>query len=191
MTTYAKVRTGTVVFDPALPASVPAGGLYMDLSNGNALTVKSTGGVHTPIGSSSSADIMVKYKRNSTGSTIAAYRRVALKLDGTICLADSDNATAMLDIGMSLDAITDGSYGRVLLNAANAAGALTGLGYLVGDHIFLSKTPGVLTNNISIFDPLVDTIMRVGYADCASNTASSAGTDLIMAIEVYSSPGGA
>ena len=191
MTTYAKIKSGVVVFEPIPAASAPDGSLFMDSSAGNVLTSKSTGGVSTPIGAVSSADVMIKSKKNLTGVAIAAYKRVALKADGTICLADSDNPVAMLDIGITLDSISNNSFGRVMLNAANAAGALTGLGYATGEHIYLSKTPGALTNNISAFDPLTDTIMRVGYADCASGVANAAATDLIMAIEAYSSPGGA
>lgn len=191
MTVYAKIRSGALVFDPMMPAGVPAGAIYMDSTNGNALTTKSTGGTHTPIGSTSSADILIKHKKNMTGVTIVAGKRIALKTDGTMCLADSDNPVAMIDIGMALDTVDHNNFGRVLLNGANAAGALTGLGYASGDSVYLSKTPGALTNSATGFDPATDTIMRVGTADCASNTASAAATDLIMTIEVYSRPGGA
>jgi hypothetical protein len=92
---------------------------------------------------------------------------------------------------MTLDIVDHNSFGRVLLNSANAPGALTGLGFTSGENVFLSKTPGALTNNAGDFDPNTDTIMRVGVADCASNTTGSAATDLIMTVEVYSSPGGA
>lgn len=191
MTVYAKVKGGALVFEPIPDASAPNGSIYMDSSAGNVLTSKSTGGVSAPIGATSSADIMIKSKRNTTGSPIAAYKRVALKLDGTICLSDSDDPVAMRDIGLALDTINHNSYGRVLLNGANASGVLTGLGYVTGDNVYLSKTPGALTNDVSSFNPDTDTIMRVGIADCASGAASGTATDLIMTVEVYSSPGGA
>lgn len=191
MTVYAKIKTSAVVLEPVTPASVPTGALFNDSTNSGAFTNKTTVGAVNPVGATSSADYLVKYKKNMTGGTIPAYKRVALKTDGTIVLADSDNPTAMLDIGMSLDAIDHNTFGRVLLNGASAPGALTGLGFSVGDSIFLSKTPGALINSAAGFDPNTDTIMRVGIADCASNTEGTAATDLIMTVEVYSSPGGA
>lgn len=191
MTTYGKIRTTAVIMEPITPGSAPAGSIFNDSTNSGAFTNKTTGGVINPVGATSSADYLVKYKRNTTGATIPAYKRVALKTDSTIVLADSDNSVAMLDIGMSLDAIDHNAFGRVLLNGANAPGALTSLGFATGDHIYLSKTPGALTNSTSGFDPNTDTIMRVGIADCATGIASAVATDLIMTVEVYSSPGGA
>lgn len=191
MTVYGKIKTTHVVLEPTPAATSPAGSIFNDSSNANALTNRTTGGSIAQIGATSSADILIKRKRNMTGAPIPAARRVALLSNGNIVLADSDNLSAMLDIGMSLDVIDNGNYGRVLLNGANAAGALTGLGYATGDHIYLSKTPGMLTNSTSGFNPETDTIMRVGIADCADGDASSTATDLIMTVEVYSSPGGA
>lgn len=191
MTVYGKIKTTAIILEPTTPGSMPAGSIFNDSTNSGAFTNKTAGGVVNPIGATSSADYLVKYKKNMTGTTLPAYKRVALKTDGTVVLADSDNPTAMLDIGMTLDAIDPNTFGRVLLNSANAPGALTGLGFTSGDNIFLSKTPGALTNSSTGFDPSTDTIMRVGIADCASNTASATATDLIMTVEVYSSPGGA
>lgn len=191
MTVYGKIKTTHLVLEPSPAGTAPAGSVFNDSSNANALTNKSTGGTISQIGATSSADILIKQKRNMSGVSMAAARRVALKTDGTIVLADSDNISAMLDIGMSLDVIDNGNYGRVLLNGANAAGALSGLGYTAGDHIYLSKTPGMLTNSTTSFNPETDTIMRVGIADCADGDASGTATDLIMTVEVHSSPGGA
>lgn len=191
MTVYAKMKTVSVAFEPTTPAAQPINSIFVDSTNSNVFSNKTTGGTTSPIGSTSSADYLVKYKRNSSGSFIPAYRRVALMPDGSVALADSDNPSLMKDIGMSIEGINDGVYGRIILNGANAAGALTGLGFLSGQNIFLGKTPGTLVNSTSGFDPNTDTIMRVGVADCATNTVGSAATDLIMTIEVYSSPGGA
>jgi hypothetical protein len=191
MTVYGKIKTTAIILEPTTPGSMPPGSIFNDSTNSNAFTNKTSAGTISPIGATSSADYLVKYKKNMSGSTLPAYKRVALHADGTIVLADSDNPTAMLDIGMTLDAVDHNTFGRILLNSANAPGALTGLGFAVGDHIFLSKTPGALTNNAGAFDPNTDTIMRVGIADCATNTAGATATDLIMTVEVYSSPGGA
>jgi len=189
--TFALLKTTALVLEPTTSAAVPTGAIYNDASNSGTFTNKSVTGDVQPIGASTSSSVMVKMKRNTTGAQIAAYKRVAILTDGSICLADSDDPLAMKDIGLTLDAIDHLSYGRVLLNGANADGALAGLGYSTGQDVFLSKTPGGLTNNISAFDPATDTIMRVGTADCANNDTSFVATDLIMTIEVYSRPGGA
>jgi hypothetical protein len=192
MTIYAKFKTAYLVLEPAPASAAPTGSIFNDSSNSGAFTNKTIGGSTDQVGATSSADIMIKQKRNNSGAPIPAARRVALVASGgSIVLADSDNLSANLDIGMSLDVIPDGSYGRVLLNGANAAGALTGLGFTTGQNIYLSKTPGLLTNSLAGFDPETDVIMRVGIADCATNTSSSTATDLIMTVEVHSSPGGA
>jgi hypothetical protein len=188
--TFALMKTTAIVLEPVASGSVPAGAIYNDSGNSGTFTNKSVTGDVVPVGASSSTSVMVKMKKNATGTTIAAYKRVALLSSGTICLADSDDPAATRDIGLTLDAIDHNAFGRVLLNGANADGALVGLGFVSGQDIFLSKTPGGLTNNVSAFDPNTDTIMRVGTADCANNDASSTATDLLMTIEVYSRPGG-
>lgn len=190
MTVYAKIKTGAVVFDPQVAAGIAAGSLYMDSANANVLTTKTTGGSEQPIGASSSSDILIKVKQNLSGVLIAANKRVSLKVDGSICLADSDDPLARQSIGLSLDEITHSGTGRVLLDGPNAIGAVTGLGFLPGQPVLLSRTPGVLTTNLSGFNPEVDEIMKVGIADCASGAASATATDLIMVTEVISSPTG-
>jgi len=188
--TFAQMKTTAVVLEPVSSGSVPVGSLYNDAANSGTFTNKSVTGDVQPVGASTASSVMVKMKRNSTVTSIPAYKRVALLANGSVCLADSDNPTAMTDIGLTLDVIAPTLYGRVLLNGANADGALSGLGYATGETIFLSKTPGALTNNANAFDPVTDTIMKVGIADCAGSDASSVATDLIMVIEVYSRPGG-
>jgi hypothetical protein len=54
----------------------------------------------------------------------------------------------------------------------------------------LSSTPGVLTNDLSSFDPETDVIMKVGIADCAAGVASATASDLIMVTDVISTPSG-
>jgi hypothetical protein len=189
--TFAIFKTSAVVLDPIPASTAPVGSLYNDSSNSNVFSNKTTTGDNQQIGASTEASLMVKLKKNMTGVAIAAYKRVALHTDGTMVLADSDNVSAMLDIGITIDPVNTGSFGRVLLNGANADGVLTGLGFTSGQAIFLSKTPGGLVNDVGSFNPATDTIMRVGIADCANNVASGTATDLIMTIEVYSRPGGA
>lgn len=135
-----------------------------------------------------STSYTIKLKYNGSGSPLSSYKAVALKSDGTIVLADADGLDTQMLIGFTLDNIPIGERGRVLLSNPNAAGVLTGAGFAPGETIMLSKTPGVLTNDLGIFNPITDTILKVGIADCADGTQSSLATDLILSLEVLSEP---
>lgn len=189
-TVYAQIRTGAVVFDPQVPGVIPDGSLYLDSTNSNVLTTKTVGGSEQPIGTSSSADIMIKEKENKTGVTIAISKRVSIKSDGSICLADNDDPVARQSFGLTLESIDHLATGRILLDGPNAVGAIAGLGFTPGQPIMLSSTPGVLTNDLSSFDPETDVIMKVGIADCAAGVASATASDLIMVTDVISTPSG-
>lgn len=188
MTTFAKLRSPALIFEPKPTADIPAGAIYMDSANSNALTTKTTGGTDTPIGEASSADVLVKIKQNKSGVQIPANRRVALKTDGSICLADNNDPLAMVDIGVSLDTIEHLATGRVLLDGPNAVGVLTGSGFTPGQTVLLGATPGTMIVDQSVFDPATDTIKKVGIADCAAGNASATVSDLICVAEVISSP---
>jgi hypothetical protein len=185
---YARIRSSALILEPTTEGDVPPGAVFIDSANSYALSTKTIGGTKVQISAATSADILVKMKYNSTGAAIAAYQQIALKEDGSICLSDSDNPEALIDIGITLDLIDNGSFGRVLLNGPNVMNALTGLGFLTGDTVYLSKTPGALTNDSLGFDPETDMIMKVGIADCPSNEIGTAATDLIMVTEVISTP---
>lgn len=188
-TTYAKIKTDVLQLVPVHQNAAPTGSVFLNKDNSNALSTKTTGGVTVQIGASAaSADLMIKSKKNVTGVEIPAYQRVALLPDGSVCLADSNNAAAMTDIGVSMDPIPNDTFGRVLLNGANAQGVVLGLGYAPGDSVYLSTTPGALTNDPSVFDTDTDAVIRVGIADCATEEADGVATDLIMMFEVQSKP---
>ena len=187
MTTYAKFKASAVVFEPQAPGTVPSGSLYMDSSSSNALTTKTTGGSDVPIGATSSTDIFVKTKQNRSLVDIPANARVALRNDGSIVLADSDDPAARQSIGIALELIVSMSTGKVLLDGPNVIGAVESLGFTPGQDVFMDKIPGQYTNNVSMFNPVTDTITKVGIADTASGIVSGTATDLIMTTEVVSS----
>lgn len=135
-----------------------------------------------------SSSFTTKLKFNGSLAPISAHMPVALKSDGTVVLADADGLGTQMLIGFALDLIPVGGRGRVLISNPNAAGVLTGSGFTPGETIMLSKTPGVLTNDLGIFNPATDTILKVGIADCADGIQSSIATDLIMSLEILSSP---
>lgn len=135
-----------------------------------------------------STSFTTKLKFNGSLAPIAAHTPVALKSDGTVVLADADGLDNQMLIGFALDLIPVAGRGRVLISNPNAAGVLAGSGFIPGETIMLSKTPGVLTNDRGIFNPITDTILKVGIADCADGIQSSIATDLIMSLEILSQP---
>ena len=187
MADYAKFRTPAVIMEPVAPDSVPVGSLYLDANNADVLSTKTTGGTEQPVGDVA-LNVMIKRKKNMSGSVIPAKKKVALKNDGSIVLADNDGIDTSMGIGFSMGPIDHGAYGNILLVGANVADAVVGMGFTPGDRIMLGNTPGALTNDLGSFNPSTDTIYRVGIADCAGETMNPTATDLIMMAEILSTP---
>ena len=187
MVVYAKIRTPAVVCEPINPIDAPVGSIYLDASNADALSTKTTGGSEQTL-SEASTNLIVKNKRNLSGAEIGANKKVSLKSDGSIVLADNDDGDAMLGIGFTMEAIANEAYGNILLIGSNVAGAIAGKGFSTGDRIYLSNQPGELTNDLGSFNPVTDTIYRVGIADCAAATQTSEATDIILMAEIISTP---
>lgn len=186
----ASMQTSYMVLDPAPASSAPPGSVFNDSSSGGTLTTRTTGGSITPIGPATATDVFIKQKQNKSGVTIPMGKRISLiPGSGGIKLADNDDPTALRSIGLSIEEIAVDALGNVLLDGPNAPAAVTGLGYSPGDIIYLSNTPGSLTNTSSGLNPEVNMIMQVGIADCPAGGASPTATDLIMITEVISTPG--
>jgi hypothetical protein len=179
MPVYAKMRGNSLVLPSASPSSMPLGSLYVNGANTNVLTFRTLGGVDLPIfgGTLTSSEVLNKRKLNSTLSTISADKTIALKTDGTICLADSDDLLATNVIGVTKEDILAGQYGVVQIIGPSAPNVIDGLGFTTGDIIYLGDTAGSLTNDIG---SIVGAVKVVGIADCPSDDASSIATDLIM-----------
>lgn len=187
---YAKIKGSASTMEPSTPASAPVGSIFVDVTNSNALSFKSTGGTVITVGAVSSSDIMSKLKKNMSGFEILINTPVALKPDGSIAAADNDGLNVQVVIGISQETIAHDAYGRVMLNGPNATGAVADLGFVPGNAILLSSVPGQLTNTTVGIDPVTMTVMKVGIADCASGVCSATATDLIMEAEVISRPSG-
>lgn len=192
MVVYAKIRTGAVVFDPIGASSAPSGSIFLDKYNANTFSEKttsgSTGEVGTGGGGGGGASAFIKSKQNLSGVLIPANKRVSIKSDGSICLSDCNDLSADNSVGMSQGDIVDQAWGNVMFDGPIASGALDGLGFATGAVVMLGKDPGSLTTDQGIFNPVTDTIMKVGIADSAAGVTSSTATDLIMITEVVSTP---
>ena len=128
-----------------------------------------------------------KTMESSHTSAIPINTPVSKKTDGTIVPADSDAADGQVFIGITSEEIASGSQGIVKLVGQNITGALTGLGFAVGDDVYLAETGGY-TNDPNSFTGDDDSIIRIGVADCSEGTASSTANDLIMFPEVLIRP---
>lgn len=181
------IQVGYVAYIPRAAAAVPNGAMFLDSAASNAPTVKGTGGSSTAIGATSSADILVKSMQNKSGVTIAANTMVAKKTDGSIVAADSDGVGTQVVVGIATAAILDNATGNVSLIGPNVVGAIAGLGFAPGDAIYLGETGGYI-NDLAQLTGSNDSIIRVGYADCAAGAASATATDLIMFAEVLARP---
>jgi len=124
----------------------------------------------------SSTDTSVKQSKNTTGATINVGTPVEKLATGGIqpAMATSTNEF----IGITLDTIAAGTFGRVKLIGENIVGAVSGLGFTSGQEIFLAASGGYTNDSTTI--PGGDAIWRVGVADCADSAFTSTATDLIM-----------
>jgi len=124
---------------------------------------------------------------NNTGSGIVAGTPVAKKPDGGIVPSKSDDATAKNYIGITKEAIANNAYGAVLMAWPNAVGVLNGLGFSTGANVYMSEVSGEFANAPGDFNDNNDRLVKVGIADCASDSASATATDLIMFTQVIGS----
>lgn len=156
---YAKMRTGSAIIEPSIISGASADTLF------------------------------TKSKQNTSGVTIALNSLVALKNDGGIVAADSDAANGQIVIGIATEEILAGAYGGVRLFAPNIADALTGLGFTVGQELYLSQSGGGgFTADLASLTDNNDSVISVGYADCTSGTTGTVATDLIAFNSVVMRP---
>jgi hypothetical protein len=186
MTTYAKIKSDCLIFEPIVPSEAPNGSIYLDHNNSDIFTNKTIGGIPQPV--SSSSDLFTKSKKNMSGVSIPINTAVALVTDGTIVIADADEFGTRRVIGITKQEIPDGTFGNILLTGPNVSSILVDSGFAPGDPVYMSKVTGGFVNETSSFDIETDTIVQIGYADCESGVASSVVRDLILDVNVISTP---
>jgi hypothetical protein len=180
------VKVNFFVMTPMTPGTAPNGSIFLDSTNGNALTIKNTNGVIEEVTSSSSTNLFIKQMVAS--GPIAIKKPVSKRSDGKIQQADSDAAQGQAFVGVSLDsAAADGDVIQVLLVGANIENAISGLGFTPGSEVYLSETGGY-TDDPDAFTGDDDSIIKVGIADCAGGIASPTAVDLIIFPEVVVRP---
>lgn len=176
-------RANYVQLIPSAPATIPNGCYFVDSTNGNAATFKDVGG-STIVLTNPAAALVVKQMQVIAG--YPANTPVAKRADGKVEIAQADTSDGQVLIGITLAAtINPGELVNVLCVGANIAAAIYGLGFVVGDEVYVSETGGY-TNDASTLTNS-DAIVKVGIADCAAGIASSTATDLILFPDVVSS----
>jgi len=132
---------------------------------------------------------LTKLMESGHTGTIAAGVPIAKLSNGKIIPADSDGVGgAQQLIGITQEQILLGGVGSVYLFGQNVAGVITGLGFAVGEEVYLAETAGTYTNDPNSFTGDNDSIIKIGIADCAAGSASGTATDLILFPDVILRP---
>lgn len=186
MSSYAKIRTDAVLFNPINPAGLENNSLLADFNDNNLLKTKDNSGnlqlIQSPL------TLFTKVMQSGFVGTILAGTPVSKTSSGKIIPADSDAIGGQEPIGITLvifNALDD--IGTIHLFAPNVQGVLSLLGFVPGEEIFLGEAGGY-TNNPNAFTGDNDSIIRIGIADCPSGTASVLATDLLINTQIILRP---
>lgn len=179
----AKIRTTAIQFDPVDPSTLPVNSIYVDATNGESFSNKTSSGAEV----TAATDAFAKMAKNISGVTIPANYPVSRMSDGSIIAADSDSANGQRPIGVTMQAIPNDTFGLIGLVGRNMAGALTSYGFAPGQDIYISQSEGY-TADASTFTGDNDSIILIGIADCADNVMSSQGNDLILLRQILVRP---
>jgi hypothetical protein len=183
----AALRALYMVLDPVDPSQVPNGTLFLDSSNSNVLSQKSSTGVVSVIGAGGGGSNPF-LRQMVAGEAFTANKPLAIRPDGKVVLADSDGTNRKIFIGHSMQtSLGDGSVINVLCVTATLGGAISGLGFTSGQSIFMGETAGTYTNNVSTFSGSNDTYVKVGIALPPPGVAQAAATDLLIFTELIAS----
>ena len=171
------IQTTQIILIPEVASKVAPGAQFLDKDNGNALSIKSLGGIVTVLAGGQQDPT----KKQMQSAGIFSYGSPIGKMaDGRVILCSSDQVNRKNFIGYALQASTYvGQPVNVFLVGPNIAGILTGLNFAPGDHIMIGEN-GEYVNNTNSFTGSNDDYITVGIADCPGGpVASVAATDLI------------
>ncbi|MGZ3773044.1 MAG: hypothetical protein ACXVCY_04660 [Pseudobdellovibrionaceae bacterium] len=168
------IKSKFILLTPTTEGEVPAGSLFLHQDT-NVMNYKSSVGDVSQV-SSSAISMLVKKMQCETA--ITAMRPVSKLANGKITFSDSDNSANI--VGFALSNGNIGDIIDVLCIGANLIDAIAGLGYAVGDTVYMSEDGNGYTNNPSSFTGNNDSIVKIGIADCKAGLASTVATDLIL-----------
>lgn len=120
---------------------------------------------------------LTKMVRNTTGVAIPAFSVVSWLNDGTVALADANDLALADFCGITTAEIPDASYGTVV-KLGNVAGALTGLGAVPGQYVYMSETPGLYS--LTAPPGIADAVIAIGRAEPPNGVATPVADDLFV-----------
>lgn len=174
-----------IILEPQAPGSVPANALFLDSTNANALSFKSSSSITEPV-TSPGASIFIK--QMEAGEAFTVNMPLSKRTDGKVVVGDADGVNGQKIIAYSLEASAgNGSLVNVLCLGANLVNAITGLGFTPGDNVFMGEN-GEYINNIVNLTGNNDSIIILGIADCSSGVASATANDLVVFTKVVARP---
>jgi len=181
--TLAGVKAKYVLLEPVDSSEVPPNSVFVE-SGTNQMNTKTSLGVPVPI----VGDVTSYFvKQMEAENVFPQHTPLAKKSNGKVVPDDSD-APGQAFIGYAQqESVSGGSLIDVLLVGPNVEGAISGLGFVPGQQIYLSPVAGGYTNDASSLGD-DDKIVKVGIADCAAGTASGAAVDLISFAEKLVEP---
>lgn len=178
------IKASFVQLVPVVPGIVPNGSIFLDSSNSNATTIKDSSGGTTVINSAEAATNLV-IKVMQASAPIASGIPVSKRPDGKIEIADSNAPEGQAVIGITREAALNADdLITVLCVGANLIDALSGLGFVVGEEIYISDAGGYTNDPSSLAG--TDSIIKIGVADCSGGGASSVARDLVLFPDVVS-----
>lgn len=181
------LKAAYLVLEPTQASEVPNSCLFIDADNGNILSQKSSTGTVGVIASSANANPLIK--QMVAGEAFAAGKPLAIRPDGKVVLADSDDVTRKILIGWSQGvSLGNNSVVSVMGIGVSLIGVLNGLGFTSGDTIYMGETPGTYINNPSTgLTGENDVIYKLGIATGPSGLAQASATDLVACPTVITS----
>jgi len=133
--------------------------------------------------------VFEKMMKNTDTNPMPIGMPVSITSTGSIVPGDSDSADGQQPVGITLETIAVGEFGKVALYGRNIAGILTGMGFIPGDDVFLGETGGNFisdpTNDLTGGN---DSIIKMGVAAAPDGQVGASATDLILIRQVISNP---
>ena len=157
---------------------------YLDISTADAQAVLALGNSTTlpfiDMGGTAAGKLygaIIGFTANAIAGGVSAGDVLYLSTAGTVGKADADAAGKTFVVGIAAEAAAGGAACRVASMPGQVVNVSADLSAMaVGDVVFMSKTAGSLTNDVSGYTSSGDTLFRVGFV----HTAAAGGNGKII-----------
>jgi hypothetical protein len=189
---FAKIRTDALVLVPVDPDDVPPNSIFSDATDGGTISSINASGVQEPIGSwggGGGGESALFSKLMVASVAFSAGTPVSKRSDGRVEPVDRDAPNGQVPVGIATTAsAAPDAIVSVFLTGPNLPGVLTGRGFAPGKEIYSANVPGGMVDSTIGFNFETDAVLRLGISDCGAGVASTEATDLIISMEIVSSP---